>query len=37
VQVTLFEKNSEVGGRCQSMQSTKVKGYRHLVWGNNWM
>ncbi|CAK9070753.1 unnamed protein product [Durusdinium trenchii] len=28
MEVTLFEKNSEVGGRCQSMQSTKVQGYR---------
>ncbi|CAJ1351793.1 unnamed protein product [Effrenium voratum] len=28
LKVTLFEKNSEVGGRCQSMQSTSVKGYR---------
>ncbi|OLP72476.1 Phytoene desaturase, partial [Symbiodinium microadriaticum] len=26
--VTLYEKNSQVGGRCQSMQSTKVDGYR---------
>jgi len=28
MKVTLFEKNSQVGGRCQSMESTKVKGYR---------
>ena len=28
--MTLFEKNSQVGGRCQSMESTKVKGYRFL-------
>lgn len=31
VKVTLFEKNSQVGGRCQSMESTKVKGYRFLA------
>lgn len=28
LKVTLYEKNSQVGGRCQSMQSTKVDGYR---------
>ena len=28
MKVTLFEKNSQVGGRCQSKESTKVKGYR---------
>lgn len=28
MRVTLYEKNSEVGGRCQSVESSKVKGYR---------
>lgn len=28
MKVTLFEKNSQVGGRCQSKESSKVKGYR---------
>eukprot|EP00929_Paragymnodinium_shiwhaense_P016250 TRINITY_DN12449_c0_g1_i1.p1 TRINITY_DN12449_c0_g1~~TRINITY_DN12449_c0_g1_i1.p1 ORF type:complete len:661 (+),score=157.19 TRINITY_DN12449_c0_g1_i1:71-2053(+) len=28
VDVTLYEKNAEVGGRCQSKDSTKVQGYR---------
>lgn len=28
MRVTLYEKNSEVGGRCQSVESSQVKGYR---------
>jgi len=28
MKVSLFEKNDEVGGRCQSRESTTVKGYR---------